>query len=117
MLALENASLLEVLAGLLNCTYLLKLFGVSTAAVDADLPVKTVPEAVTPVEREDSGSPSENMEELLESRHLALDQIAATPADQVDTAEEFAKVDNNAIAEVHQEVKSGKDGKKGKKNK
>merc|ERR1712055_992127 len=117
VLALENASLLEVLAGLLNCTYLLKLFGVSTAAVDADLPVKPVPEAVTPVERDDSGSPSENMEELLESRHLALDQIAATPADQIDTEEEFAKVDNNAIAEVHQEVKSGKDGKKGKKNK
>merc|ERR1712212_1442807 len=53
VLALENASLLEVLA----------------AAVDADVPVKPVPEAVqdvTPVEGD-----CKNMEEVLESRHLA----------------------------------------------
>lgn len=117
VLALENASLLEVLAGLLNCTYLLNLFGVPTAAVDADLPVKPVPESSTPVKGEDSGSTDTSMEEVLESRHLALDKIAASTADQADAGEELAKVDNSAIAEVHKEVKSGKDGKKGKRNK
>merc|ERR1711970_39251 len=117
VLALENASLLEVLAGLLNCKYLLNLFGVPTAAVDADLPVKPVPESSTPVKGDDSGSTDTSMEEVLESRHLALDKIAASTADQADTGEELAKVDNSAIAEVHKEVKSGKDGKKGKRNK
>merc|ERR1711970_1413084 len=101
VLALENASLLEVLA----------------AAVDADLPVKPVPESSTPVKGDDSGSTDTSMEEVLESRHLALDKIAASTADQADTGEELAKVDNSAIAEVHKEVKSGKDGKKGKRNK
>merc|ERR1712037_330635 len=117
VLALENASLLEVLAGLLNCSYLLNLFGVPTAAVDADLPVKPVPESSTPVKGDDSGSTDTSMEEVLESRHLALDKIAASTTDQADTGEELAKVDNSAIAEVHKEVKSGKDGKKGKRNK
>merc|ERR1711970_1509853 len=114
VLALENASLLEVLAGLLKCSYLLNLFGVPTAAVDADVPVKPVPEAVqdvTPVEGD-----SKNMEEVLESRHLAVDKIATTP-DQVDTVEEVVKVDNDAEVNKVQEVKSGKEGKKGKKNK
>merc|ERR1712037_288359 len=101
VLALENASLLEVLA----------------AAVDADLPVKPVPESSTPVKGDDSGSTDTSMEEVLESRHLALDKIAASTTDQADTGEELAKVDNSAIAEVHKEVKSGKDGKKGKRNK
>jgi len=120
VLALENASLLEVLAGLLKCTYLLNLFGVPTAAVDADAPVNPAPEAVqgvAPEGGETSGSPK-NMEEVLESRHLAVDKIAAT-SDHVDAVvEEVAKVDND-LAEVNkvQEVKSGKDGKKGKKNK
>jgi len=114
VLALENASLLEVLAGLLKCSYLLNLFGVPTAAVDADVPVKPVPEAVqdvTPVEGD-----CKNMEEVLESRHLAVDKIATTP-DQVDTVEEVVKVDNDAEVNKVQEVKSGKEGKKGKKNK
>ena len=120
MLALENASLLEVLAGLLKCTYLLNLFGVPTAAVDADAPVNPAPEAVqgvAPEGGETSGSPK-NMEEVLESRHLAVDKIAAT-SDHVDAVvEEVAKVDND-LAEVNKvkEEKSGKDGKKGKKNK
>jgi len=120
VLALENASLLEVLAGLLKCTYLLNLFGVPTAAVDADAPVKPAPDAVqgvAPEEGENSGSPK-NMEEVLESRHLAVDKIAAT-SDHVDAVvEEVAKV-NDDLADVNkvQEVKSGKDGKKGKKNK
>jgi len=120
VLALENASLLEVLAGLLKCTYLLNLFGVPTAAVDADAPVNPAPEAVqgvAPEGGETSGSPK-NMEEVLESRHLAVDKIAAT-SDHVDAVvEEVAKVDND-LAEMNkvQEVKSGKDGKKGKKNK
>jgi len=114
VLALENASLLEVLAGLLKCSYLLNLFGVPTAAVDADVPVKPVPEAVqdvTPVEGD-----CKNMEEVLESRHLAVDKIATTP-DQVDAVEEVVKVDNDAEVNKVQEVKSGKEGKKGKKNK
>jgi len=114
VLALENASLLEVLAGLLKCSYLLNLFGVPTAAVDADVPVKPVPEAVqavAPVEGD-----CKNMEEVLESRHLAVDKMAATP-DQVDTVEEVAKVDDDAEVNKVQEVKSGKEGKKGKKNK
>merc|ERR1719489_265855 len=114
VLALENASLLEVLAGLLKCSYLLNLFGVPTAAVDADAPVKPVPEpvqAVAPVEGD-----GKNMEEVLESRHLAVDKIAATP-DQVDTVEEVVNVDNDAEVSKVQEVKSGKEGKKGKKNK
>jgi len=114
VLALENASLLEVLAGLLKCSYLLNLFGVPTAAVDADVPVKPVPEAVqdvTPVEGD-----CKNMEEVLESRHLAVDKIATTP-DQVDTVEEVVKVDNDTEVNKVQEVKSGKEGKKGKKNK
>ena len=114
MLALENASLLEVLAGLLKCSYLLNLFGVPTAAVDADVPVKPVPEAVqdvTPVEED-----CKNMEEVLESRHLAVDEIATTP-DQADTVEEVVKADNDAEVNKVQEVKSGKEGKKGKKNK
>ena len=105
--------MLEALAGLLNCTSPLNLFGVPTAAVDADAPVKPVSEAVqdvTPVEGD-----CKNMEEVLESRHLAVDKIATTP-DQVDAVEEVVKVDNDAEVKV-QEVKSGKEGKKGKKNK
>ena len=88
MIALQNASLLEVLAGLLKFTYLLNLFGVPTAAVDADLPVK-------PARMRHASLP-----EVLETRHLAVDKIAA-------------KVDNDVIAEVHK-VKSGKKGKKNK---
>jgi len=103
VLALENASLLEVLA----------------AAVDADAPVKPAPDAVQGVvpEGENSGS-TKNMEEVLESRHLAVDKVAAT-SDHVDAVvEEVAKVDDE-LAEVTkvQDVKSGKEGKKGKKNK
>merc|ERR1719234_1603560 len=113
VLALENASLLEVLAGLLKCSYLLNLFA-AAAAVDADAPVEPVPEAVqavAPVEGD-----CKNMEEVLESRHLAVDKMAAT-SDQVDTVEEVAKVDDDAEVNKVQEVKSGKEGKKGKKNK
>ena len=121
MLALENASLLEVLAGLLKCTYLLNLFGVPTAAVDADAPVKPAPDAVQGVvpEGENSGS-TKNMEEVLESRHLAVDKVAAT-SDHVDAdavVEEVAKVDDELVEVTKvQDVKSGKEGKKGKKNK
>ena len=114
MLALENASLLEALAGLLNCTYLLNLFGVPTAAVDADEPVKPAFEAVTP--EEGYFRSTKNMEEVLESRHLAVDRIAATPVDRIENVEELTKVDNEKVAEVPK-MKSGKDGKKGKKNK
>jgi len=119
VLALENASLLEVLAGLLKCTYLLNLFGVPTAAVDADAPVKPAPDAVQGVvpEGENSGS-TKNMEEVLESRHLAVDKVAAT-SDHVDAVvEEVAKVDDELVEVTKvQDVKSGKEGKKGKKNK
>jgi len=114
VLALENASLLEALAGLLNCTYLLNLFGVPTAAVDADEPVKPAPETVAPVEGYFRST--KNMEEVLESRHLAVDRIAATPVDRIENVEELTKVDNEKVAEVPK-MKSGKDGKKGKKNK
>ena len=110
MLALENASLLEVLAGLLKCSYLLNLFGVPIAAVDAGEPVKPAPE--------EGGyfRSTKNMEEVLESRHLAVDRIAATPVDRIENVEELTKVDNEKVAEVPK-MKSGKDGKKGKKNK
>merc|ERR1719309_427088 len=90
VLALENASLLEALAGLLNCTYLLNLFGVPTAAVDADEPVKPAFEAVTPEEGGYFRS-TKNMEEVLESRHLAVDRIAATPVDRIENVEELTK--------------------------
>merc|ERR1712181_147429 len=92
VLALENASLLEVLA----------------AAVDADAPVKPVPEAVQAVAPLEGDC--KNMEEVLESRHLAVDKMAATP-DQVDTVEEVVKVDDDAEVNKVQEVKSGKEGK------
>jgi len=117
VLALENASLLEVLAGLLKCTYLLNLFGVPTAAVDADAAVKPTPDAVQGVAPEEGVGSTKNMEEVLESRHLAVDNIAAA-SDHVDAVEEVAKVENDlAEASKAQEVKSGKEGKKGKKNK
>jgi len=117
VLALENASLLEVLAGLLKCTYLLNLFGVPTAAVDADAAVEPTSDAVQGVAPEEGVGSTKNMEEVLESRHLAVDKIAAT-SDHVDAVEEVAKVENDlAEASKAQEVKSGKEGKKGKKNK
>ena len=117
MLALENASLLEVLAGLLNCTRLLSRFGVQTASVDADTPVKHAPVAITPVkyapyiatsEDEDNlRSTSSSIEELLRTRHLSVDQITSTPIDQFDTGEEFAKVDIEELAEVQKDVNFG----------
>merc|ERR1719209_2652285 len=118
VLALENASsLLEVLAGLLNCTYLLNLFGVPTAAVG----VKPAPEVVTPVEGSFSRS-TNNIEEVLRSRHLSVDKISAIPVDQIENMEELIKVDAGAIVDAGvivevPKVKSGKEGKKGKKNK
>merc|ERR1712029_458149 len=102
VLALENASLLEVMG----------------AAVDADAPVKPAPDAVQGVvpEGENSGS-TKNMEEVLELRHLAVDKVAAT-SDHVDAVvEEVAKVDEMAEVTKVQDVKSGREGKKGKKNK
>merc|ERR1712106_78889 len=117
VLALEDASLLEVLAGLLKCSYLLNLFGVPTAAVDADAAVEPTPDAVQGVAPEEGVGSTKNMEEVLESRHLAVDKIAAT-SDHVDAVEEVAKVENDlGEANKAQEVKSGKEGKKGKKNK
>jgi len=112
VLALDNASLLQVLAGLLNCTYLLNLFGIPTAAVGADKPVKPAPEVLPPVEGAFSRSTT-NMEEVLRSRHLSVDKIAATPVDQIENVEELVKVNDEAIVKV----KSGREGKKGKKNK
>jgi len=116
VLALENASLLEVLAGLLNCTRLLSRFGAQTASVDADTPVKHAPVVVTPVkyapciatseDEEDLRSTSSSIEELLRTRHLSVDQIASTSIDQID-AEEFAKVDNEELAEVQKELNFG----------
>jgi len=99
VLALENASLLEVLAGLLNCTRLLNRFGVPTASVNADTPLKFAPVPVLSEDEDDLRITPSSMEELLQSRHKSVEK---TSLGQVDLAEEFAKMDN-AIAEVKKE--------------
>ena len=89
MLALENASLLEVLAGLLNCARLLNLFGVQTASVNAVTPLKFAPVPVMSEDEDDLRSISSSIEELLRSRHRSVEQ---TSLDQFDMAEQLAKV-------------------------
>ena len=90
---------MEVLAGLLNCTRLLNRFGVPTASVNADTPLKFAPVPVLSEDEDDLRITPSSMEELLQSRHKSVEK---TSLGQVDLAEEFAKMDN-AIAEVQKE--------------